>query len=547
MLKTLLKKDIMSTKNTYFKTKGLTSLLVGFILAIIAISLLSKQFIARLEPLIALTPKEHLIFLSFIFFIITLFTNLFIEARKKYYFSPELKLLIPTPIPTKTFFLYLFIKNTCLMPLTIVMGILLFILPILISIGVNTEASFFYYIAILPIIYSIMVIFSSISISFMMYISSVFSVKIINKFLLIISIITTIIFIGFLFFFTMPSIEVFFNWIEKIYGVLEILFFPVKIATDMLYLLINEIELLTALKYLVYLLLISILIFKLSVYISLKLYYRGYDKVQSLNSKIKNRAKAINVKKYKLFADKIFNYNVRTEWKKAYRNKEMMNGSLSFILLMILYIFSQERLSNILPWSNIQTITHIGVIGFLCSAAVVLLFLPFNIILQDSLKNQYWIFKVSPIKGSKYIFDIWFSQFFLQSLFSGVVLTITFLILNYNFITILVSLIIMFILISTFGLIKLTMNLLEATQNNNSFTIIQKVIINILPFVYYIFSLGILAFSQIYSDISYLTFIHNLNPNIALAISIVLFLLISCFSIYYSFKYGNKFWKKIEF
>ncbi|WP_350344217.1 hypothetical protein PRVXT_000602 [Proteinivorax tanatarense] len=548
MIKTLFEKDIKLIKNRYFKTtKGLKSLIIGFVFISVVIALITIQFTNRLALLTTLVTSDYLIFLSLIFFSVVVFASVFIETRKKFYFSSELSLLIPTPIPSKSFFLYYFIKNACLMPHILVIGILLHILPMLISIGINAEASFLYYIAILPISYSILVIVASITISIMMFISSVFSVKTLNKFLISINVIIAIVFIGFLFFFRIPSMTMFFNSIDRIYGLLEVLFFPVKLATDIMYLLIDKNDLLIALKYLLYLLLIKIFIFRLSTFISSKLYYKGYDRVQSLNTKIKNKGKASKFNKKKFLNIKIFNYIVMTEWKKAYRNNEMINGSLSLIIILFIYIFLEDSFSNNLVWSNLQIIAHIGVIGFLCSGSVAMLFIPYNLILQGALKNQYWIFKVSPIKGYEYIFYTWLSQFVLQYIFSGIVLSIAFLIFNYNHFAILTSLIIMFVLIATFGIIKLTLNLFVFTQEHTPFTITQKIIINIMPFMYYFLALGILALSQIYSEISYLRFIANLNSNYIIAISGLLFLSISIFSIYYSFVYSVKFWEKMEF
>jgi hypothetical protein len=73
-----------------------------------------------------------------------------------------------------------------------------------------------------------------------------------------------------------------------------------------------------------------------------------------------------------------------------------------------------------------------------------------------------------------------------------------------------------------------------------------RIVRNVLPWVYYIVALGILALGQVYTEFGFLGFLHHLPQGLMTAISGVIFLTLTAFTFYHSSRLGARYWEEME-
>jgi hypothetical protein len=118
---------------------------------------------ADIPPTLTVSPIIsffHFILLWLLFSTLSLMVS---EARSKFYHSPELSLLISSPIPASTLFIFRFFLATCLSKGALINLPFLVLAP-LIALGIASAAPWYYYLFIPPVAYPLLTISASLAI-----------------------------------------------------------------------------------------------------------------------------------------------------------------------------------------------------------------------------------------------------------------------------------------------------------------------------------------------------------------------------------------------
>lgn len=225
----LLQKEVITFKNSYLKTTrqtliSLSLLIFGFLV----IAGITWTFFWRIRPLlVTLPPSQWMLFttplfhLILLWFLLSSFLAMLQEARPKFYLSPELSLLVSTPVPAATLFIFRFILFACFSVFTLG-SLVFFILPPLIALGIATTASWYYYLFILPIVYLLMIIPASLGVFLSMLLVRILSAKRIMQVTMVFNLLLSALWIGFFILGPEKTLPQLLNWIEGAEPILAI-------------------------------------------------------------------------------------------------------------------------------------------------------------------------------------------------------------------------------------------------------------------------------------------------------------------------------------
>ncbi|GFP28916.1 hypothetical protein, partial [Candidatus Hakubella thermalkaliphila] len=160
------------------------------------------------------------------------------------------------------------------------------------------------------------------------------------------------------------------------------------------------------------------------------------------------------------------------------------------------------------PWKSLILIGHIATVSFLAGGAVAVLFIamPLPQDIKSLMEQRYWLFKVAPLRGGEFLWSYWLALLLPQLLLGGLILLLINNIMGNNSLTILLSLIVLALLMGSFGALKLGMDMLGYGGQGEVTTAIGGIIRKSLPFIYFMVAPGILALGQIYTQIRFLSF-----------------------------------------
>lgn len=549
----LLQKEVITFKNSYLKTARQTLIsLALLIFGFLVIAGITWAFLGRIRPLLATLPPSQrmllttpLFHLILLWFLLSSFLSMLQEARPKFYLSPELSLLVSTPVPAATLFIFRFILFTCFS--TFALGNLaIFILPPLIALGIATATSWCYYLFILPVAYLLMIIPASLGVFLSMLLIRILPAKRIMQVTVVFNLLLGALWIGFFILGPEKTLSQLLNWIEVAEPILAI-FFPLTEAATTLNRLIQG-ELVMALGPLLRLFLTSGVVLVGSMLAAQKLYYQGYDRSQMVEVFTKRPVEQPIKEKLPIFLGRR-SYLILTEWKKAVRNHEMGQGTIALVIMLFIYLLITGGFVPPEPWRSLVLLGHIGVVGFLASGAVAILFVPMAVVLQQDvkfLKEQYWLLKVAPLRRGEFIWCYWLALLLPQLLFGGAILLLTNIFMGSSILIILLSLVVLALLVGSFGALKLGTDMVGYGGQGEVTTVIGGIVLQILPFLYYILALGILALGQIYTQIRLLSFMHHWPQGLVITISGAIFLTLVGFTFYYSFRLGAWYWERME-
>lgn len=567
IIQVLLQKEALVFRNSYFRTRK--RVFTAFGLLILSLVFMGGQtwiftwMIQSIHQSLADIPPELgmpvIIPLFYLFYPLMLtllfstFTVMLQEARVRFYDSPELILLISTPIPTSILFIFRFIMVTCLSKWAL-MNLPFGILP-LIAIGIFSAAPWYYYLFILPVAYLLLTIAASLAVTMVMLLVKVISSKRIMQAGAFFGFLSSIVWVGFFIFFFGEPQEILLQLLEwiraagPVWAILLPLTFPLTDAATTLTRLVEG-ELVTALGPLLRLFLTSGVVLAASMQAAKRLYYSGYDKTQTVEASTKKPI--ARPAREPLSLGRKWNL-ILTEWKKAGRNYEMASGSIVLLMMLIVYLFMAGLgwLPIPEPWHRLVSFVHIGVIGFLTSAVVAIFFIPTAALkeggnLKNLIREQYGLLKAAPFGGREFTWCLWLAPFVPQLLFGGIVLLALNISIGSSILTTLLSLVVLSLLVGSVGALSLALEMEDYTVRSESFSLARRFLRSILPFVYYIVALGILALGQVYAELGFLRFLHYLPQGLVTTISGAVFLTLTSFAFYYSFRLGAKSWEEME-
>jgi hypothetical protein len=477
--------------------------------------------------------------LTLLWLLFSTFSLMLGEARSKFYQSPESSLLISSPIPANTLFIFRFFLATCLSKGAFI-NLPVFVLSPLIALGIASAAPWYYYLFIPPVAYPLLTISASLAILLTMILIKLLSTKRIMQVGAVFGFLSTGLWVGFFIMDPERILPQLLTWIEAAEPVLAILFPLNDAASALTYLTQGDIAFWPLLR----LVFTSGVILAGSMLAAKRLYYSGYDRAQT--TEVSTRKQVERPAKKPLSLSGRGNL-ILTEWKKAVRNYEMAQGAIGLLVMFVVYLFTAGRFVLPTPWGNLIPLVHIGVIGFLAFGAVGVFFIP-AAIRQDmkALKEQYSVLKAAPLEGREFIWCYWLAPFFPQLLFGGVILVVLNIFLGSGILTILLSLVVFTLLVGAVTMLSQTLDIAVYTGKAWAANITGRIVRNVLPWVYYIVALVILALGQVYTEFGFLGFLHHLPQGLMTVTSGVIFLALTAFTFYHSFRLGARYWEEME-
>jgi len=469
---------------------------------------------------------------------------MFYESRTKFYLSPELSLLYSAPIPVATLFLFRFIMIICFVAFAF-FDMAIFVLSPLIALGIATAASWYYYLFILPTVYLLRVIGASLGSVISMLLVGILPSKWLMRITIGLGFLSIGLWVG-IFVFINPM-QVFlwlYHWIEEAGRLL----FPLTDAVAVLrYLLLGEPA--VASWPLARLFLTSAGILAGCTLVTARIYHAGYDRSQTFD--VHTRKQVERLAKEPRIRGRGSNVTLDVmlaEWKKAARNYEMAQGSVFFLVILLTYLFVAGGITLPEPWDGLLLLGHIGVIGFLVPLAVSMLFLSADTS-EDTkayLAENYGLLKISPLEGRQFVRCYWFAPFLLHLLVGAVVLLVFNLLIGGNVLTAILSGIVFTLLVGSTGALATAMEIVGFARQGEIINPIGGLLRRILPFIYYIVALGILALGQVYTEFEFLGSLHHLPQEMMTTVSGGIFLALSAFTSYYSLRLGARYWERME-
>jgi hypothetical protein len=127
-----------------------------------------------------------------------------------------------------------------------------------------------------------------------------------------------------------------------------------------------------------------------------------------------------------------------------------------------------------------------------------------------------------------------------------VILLVLNIFLGSSILTILVSLVVFTLLVGAVTMLSLALEIAGYTGKTGAGSLTGRVVRNVLPWVYYIVALGILALGQVYTEFGFLGFLHHLPQGLMTATSGVILLALTAFTFYQSFRIGARYWEEME-
>ena len=563
IFKILWQKEVTIFKNSYLKTKKQLLTSIGIVVVSVCATVgftvpFRSVILGLMEAVPMLTPEAVYTLLFYLLLAWLSFSAVgaMLQAvQPEFYQSPELNFLISTPVAAATLFVSRFVKMTYFSNF-LLLGLVLFSLPALLSMGLVASASWYYYLFALPIVYLFLIIPASLGISLAMFLLRFLSAKRIMQAAAVLNIFGTVVWITFIWGSEWVGEEILpqiFGWLERAEPFLAFIL-PLAEAVNALTAFLQG-DAGAALGPLARLFLSSGVIFATAMLVARQVYYAGYDRSQAVEANTVRRSKTRRKKaltrqeQSKIWSGRRGNL-ILIEWKKALRNYEMGQGAIGLVMGLGFYLFMSWRGEMPPePWTALVLLGHIGVIAFLVGGMVGMFFLPAAIMTKQDkkvLREQHMLAKTMPFRLGEFMQGCWLAQFVPQLIIGGVVLALVNVFTGSGIVVIVSSLLILAILSGTVNAFAGAMEILGYSQQEESANLLARIGRSILPYVYYIVALGMLALGQVYMYVGFLRFIHHWSPSTAMVVSVALFLILSSVVLYHSFRLGAKYWEEME-
>lgn len=531
MIKLLLQNEARVFRNSYLKTRRqiliALALLIGFYL--LFVRPLAWMFVGFMRQLVGDLPPEqvmqvitpHFYGILLGFFIVS-FLFMMREAAFMLYHSPELSLLVSTPIPVNTLFIFRFML---LAFFSVGVWSFVLVLPPLIAIGIATAAPWYYYLFILPAVCLLTLISASLISPLVMLLARVLSPKKIMMITVVFGLLGGFLVIGLMgvdkevpeLLERMMAAELFWD-----------VMFPLSDAARVLSGLVQgEIELWRLLR----LFLAGGITLAGCMLAARRLYHEGYERSQVVEITAGRRVD--RPAREPLFLGRRSNL-ILTEWKKAVRNYGMVQEAVVYLFMLLWYLFMLRGVAPPEPWDGLLLLLHVAVVGFLGSSTVEPFFTP-AAARQDRklLKEQYSVLKAAPFVGREFILSHWLAPFIPRILLSGTILLVLNILMGNSMLIILLSLVVLALLVGSASAFSLMIDMIAYGTQSETTSLLHRVLRVILPMLYYWHAPMILIPGLLVSGV-------------VIPVSIVAFLVVVGLTSYCSFRFGAKYWERME-
>ncbi|TYQ17945.1 UNVERIFIED_CONTAM: putative ABC exporter [Acetivibrio alkalicellulosi] len=514
-----LKLRFLILKNSLFKdTKAIIRTMSIAIVIIIAQILLTNVLYKNIFSSISDEQALAMLIVFFFIAVMWIYLSAFVQSIssfvRNFFKSPDMNYLISIPIPSDYVFLFKFLDHI----INIMKSMIFIFFPFLAAIGIWVNASIFYFVAIIPIYIIVSIIPCTIGVVVAMAGVRIISAKkfsiITSTFLFATNIIFAILF--------SRVQDVSMEYYARLFEFLQKPFMSDLIP------LTASIRIFYAAAFgdrttyaLLFLLIISALFMAAAFIISKKLFFEGWAKNQNTHTEV-NKKRAVLSKNYKDSKNSEVYEWIKTEWKMAIRNQEMLIGSIFMLLIYVFAVFVFIYKGYFLNEPLLGIFILITIASIFNIIAVSIPFVPVDITKDNKLwKNRYWLLKVMPIEGSK-VFNIQCNMFFVLAYLISLAG-----ILSYSIISglglplILLSALALLVILYGSSAIYTSVELLSLSDFFDKNGFIGNLITIIFPALYGVLSAGTIAMFLAKEFVDEIIIISNVSKLLNLPIAVI--------------------------
>ncbi len=453
-------------------------------------------------------------FVAVIWIYLTPFIQSISTFVRNFYKSPDMSYLISIPIPLNYVFLFKFFEHI----ISSIKSILFLFFPFLAAIGMWVNAPLIYYIMIIPLCIVISIIPCAMGVMVAMVGSRIVSIKAFN---IVTSIFTFVINIVFAVLFTrIQDISTTYSakLIEFLEKPLMSNVIPVIAGIRLFYAtIIGE----WATYATLFLVITSILFTAVAFMISKKLFFEGWAKSQFVESQVSKKIVVVSDNYKDSNSNEIFEW-IKTEWKMAIRNHEMLMKSAFMLMFFLLatFIFIYRGLFSNQPLLGVSLLITIASIFNIIAVSIP--FVTADIMKDKNLwKKRYWLLKIMPLEEKK-VFNIQCIMFFVPGYIVSLVGILAYSAVNSLGIhLVLLSILSIFVILYGSSAIYAAVELLSLTEffENNAF--LGNLITIIIPVLYGIFSTGSIVLFLAKDFVAEVMILSNISAILNLPIVII--------------------------
>ncbi|MCW3489494.1 putative ABC transporter permease subunit [Dethiobacter alkaliphilus] len=458
---------------------------------------------------------------------------------QNFYKSPDLNYLISIPIPFNHVFSFKLFEHI----ISSTKSMLFLFSPFLAALGIWVSAPLIYYITIIPLYFTISIIPCAIGVIVAMTGLRLIPPKAFN---IVTPMLTFAINVGFALLLTRVQ-GISSTYIIRIIEFLERPWvadiIPVTGGIRLFYsAVIGEWSSYAAL----FLLITSFLFLSIALIISKKLFFEGWAKNQLVESTVSKKKEVESDNRKDSNSNEIIEW-IKTEWKMAIRNHEMLMGSAIMLLfyLFAIFAFIYGGLFSNNPLLGVSLLITIAAIFNII--AVSILFIPADITKDKNLwKNRYWLLKVMPLEGRR-VFNIQCNMFFIPGYIISLVGIIAYSAVNGLSVHLIVlSILSMFFILYGSSAIYTSAELLSLTDYFEGNAFLGNLITIVLPVVYAILSAGSIALYLAKDFVSGIVILSDISAILNFPIVSILSVTTVIITFFFSRLVFVRVWRKLE-
>lgn len=482
----ILKNSLWKDVKTAGRTLAISAAVV--ISQIVLTSIIYRNIFSRMAPVYEL--GKSLLSLFFLVAVVWIYLISFTQSisgfLRNFYKSPDMNYLITIPVPFDQVFLFKFFEHV----IGSSRSMLFLFFPFLTALGIWVNAPLIYYLAIIPLYILISVIPCAIGAVVAMAGLKLLPAKVFN---IITPALAFLVNVGFAVLFTRIQ------GISPVY-LARILDFLERPWVSSLIPVTAGIRVLSsaaggegALLSALFLILATLIIMAAALLLSRKLFIAGWVKSQPVAGPAVNKKDTVSGKSRKSRDNVIVEW-IKTEWKMALRNHDMLIGAVFMLFFFLFAVFSFTYGGFFADDPLIGVFILIAVASVFNIIAVSILFIPAEISVDKNLwKNRYWLLKILPLGGEK-VFSIQCNMFFIPGFIISLAGIVVYSVFNslgiHQFWP---SILVLFFILYGSCSLQVSVELLSLTAFFESNAFFGNLITIILPALYGTLSAGVIA------------------------------------------------------
>jgi hypothetical protein len=552
-LRLLLRKELWLLRNSHFRTRKQAAATLGVVLLILlATAGIAGATYGWLRPLVSDLPPalrgpvvRPLLIVVYTWLAMLLFASTVQESRNRFFLTPDLSLLVSTPVNPLLLFSSRFVLFVFLSPTSLLWACLLAFGP-LIGVGLIAGAPWYYYPLLVPITYVYLLVPAALGLALIMSLMRVLPPRRLFHLAAAFNAVLAVAWVAFILGDQTAVLSRLLGAVERL-GPAFSAVLPLQGAADLLAGLLGYRPgglggPLSAL------LISAALVFAACMLVVGWAYYPCYERLQAgewrpASKGAVRQAKAAGTGRGGRVSGLWL--LLLSQWKMAWRNHEVAQGALGIGAVLAGYVVTMGQLAA--GAGALLALVHIAVISFFGNLAVQIMFMPFAVVKDRSvLCRQYWPLKAAPVPGRQVVWSLFLAQCLPALPLGLLVLFVANLATGASLAVLILSLgLMLFVASSAAAVFQLT-SLLEISALGKEVPLLARVGRELAPVCYSALVLLPAAVGYCYQDLGALSFMHAWPRDAVVSLSVLLTLLLAVFALVQSLRSMNGIWQAIE-